>query len=151
MDNIHNEILSIQNEFKKSIVINGKNDKLNSIIHEIAYAKYHKDIEYLKELIVKFKKKDYNINVKYNERIDGVYDEESILSQCNNNSSSLTIEDYLNQIGYAESSIKKLLKEFGETELDGNEYIIAVLNTIPSRSKYKKPSIEIVKRLEAMI
>lgn len=147
METFHKEILVVQEAFEKSLSLT-EDSSLKLLVHEIAYANYHKDYEYLKELIAKFKKKDYNINVKYNERINGVYDEESVISQHNKKSSSLTIEDCLSQIGYAESSIKKLIKDFKNTELEGNKYIIAVLNTIPSRSKYKKPSLEIIKKLE---
>lgn len=150
METFHKEILVVQDAFKKAIILN-KHDEMKLIVHEIAYSNYYKDMESLKELIAKFGKKDYNIiNGKYKDvSISNVYDECKIIESCNNNTTEITVEDCLSQIGYAESSIKKLIKEFKNTEyLEGNEYIIAVLNTIPTRSKYRKPSLEIIKQLE---
>jgi hypothetical protein len=149
LETFHNEILVVQESFKKAIILN-KNNELSPIVHEIAYANYYKDMESLKELIARFRKKDYNIkNGKYKDiNIKEVYDENNIIESCDYSKNEITVEDCLLQIGYAESSIKKLIKDFKYTELEGNEYIIAVLNTIPSRSKYKKPSLEIIKQLE---
>lgn len=143
---IHEEILSIQNTFKKAILMKSYKNMI-TIINEIAMANYCVDIEYLKILIDNFKNKNYNIISKY-ELNKNVYSAENIIRQMESNQENLSIEDYLIQIGYAESSIKKLIKEYkNENNLEGTEYILAVLDTIPNRSKYRKTANIIIKQL----
>lgn len=147
---MHEDILEIQNKFKKAIFLDTVTDNMIVLLNELAYARHIGNIERCKLLINSFNKGDYSVSDIMYEKINGLYDASFILESFDEGDIEIDVEYILSSIGYAESSIKKLIKEFkNEDELEGDAYIVAVLDTIPSRSKYKKPANIYIQKLKS--
>lgn len=147
---MHEDILEIQDKFKKAIFLDTATDDMIMLLNELAYARHIGNMDRCKLLINSFNKGDYSVSDIMYEKINGLYDASSILESFDDGDIEIDIEYILSSIGYAESSIKKLIKEFkNEDELEGDDYIIAVLETIPSRSKYRKPANVYIQKLKS--
>lgn len=147
---MHEDILEVQDKFKKAIFLDTVTDNMIVLLNELAYARHIGEIDRCRMLIKSFNKGEYSVADIMYEKINGLYDASFILESFDEGDIEIDVEYILSSIGYAESSIKKLIKEFkNEDELEGDDYIIAILDTIPSRSKYRKPANIYIQKLKS--
>ena len=144
---LHDDVVAIADSFNKAIFL-GTYEKMIDIVNEIAYFNYIGENDKCKQLVAKFNKMEYNIENPQYIKVEGMIDAYSVMERYNGDI-CLDVEYILKQIGYADTSIKKLIKEYDDSEgLEGNQYVLAVLETIPLRSKYRKGANVFISKLK---
>ena len=144
----HDDLLEVRKKFENAIILQDYAYMVD-IVNEIAYAVYTKS-EDAKNLIHNFLYGKFEVLNKKYQKISNMIDANSIIDSIKDKKIEWDVFECLLSIGYAESSAKKLIKEFKNdtSNMSNNEYVLAVMETIPQRSKYKKPSIILIEKIK---